>query len=70
VQDTLQLLHTHLDGDASAVVTVLEPAHLEAYLDWLMRWGMTDESLKVWQALTAVGSNRIKKPPCGMPIFW
>jgi hypothetical protein len=26
-----------------------------AYLDWLMRWGMTDESLKVWQALTAVG---------------
>jgi tetratricopeptide (TPR) repeat protein len=54
VQDTLQLLHTHLDGDASAVVAVLEPAHLEAYLDWLMRWGMTDESLTVWQALTAV----------------
>jgi hypothetical protein len=53
-QDTLQLLHTHLDGDASAVITVLEPAHLTAYLDWLMRWGMTDESLKVWQAMTAV----------------
>jgi hypothetical protein len=54
-QDALQMLHTHLDGDASAVVAVLEPAHLPAYLDWLMRWGMTDESLAVWQALTAFG---------------
>ena len=35
------------------MVAVLEPAHLEAYLNWLMRWGMTDESLTVWQALTA-----------------
>lgn len=54
VQDALQLLHTHLDGEASAVVAVLAPGNLAAYLDWLMRWGMTDESLKVWQALTAV----------------
>jgi hypothetical protein len=38
-QDALQMLHTHLDGDASAVVAVLEPVHLPAYLDWLMRWG-------------------------------
>ncbi len=52
-QDALQLLHTHLGGEASAVMAVLEPAHLAAYLDWLMRWGMTDESLLVWQALTA-----------------
>lgn len=53
VQDALQLLHTHLDGDASAVVAVLAPGNLGAYLDWLMRWGMTDESLTVWQTLTA-----------------
>jgi hypothetical protein len=54
VQDALQLLHTHLGGDASAVIAVLEPANLAAYLDWLMRWGMTDESLMVWQAMTAI----------------
>ena len=54
VQDTLQLLHTHLGGEASAVIAVLEPVNLAAYLDWLMRWGMTDESLMVWQALNAI----------------
>ena len=53
VQDALQLIHTHLDGKASAVIAVLEPANLAAYLDWLMRWGMTDESLIVWQAMNA-----------------
>ncbi len=53
VQDALQLLHTHLGGDASAVIAVLDPLNLAAYLDWLMRWGMTDESLMVWQAMTA-----------------
>jgi hypothetical protein len=54
VQDTLQLLHTHLDGKASAVIAVLDPAHLPVYLDWLMRWGLADESMLVWQAMTAI----------------
>ncbi len=54
VQDALQLLHTHLGGDPSAVVAVLEPPNLAAYLDWLMRWGMTEESLIVWQAMNRV----------------
>ncbi len=54
VQDTLQLLHTHLGGETSAVIAVLEPVNLAAYLDWLMGWGMTDESLMAWQALTAI----------------
>jgi len=54
VQDALQLLHTHLGGEASAVIAVLEPANLSAYLDWLMRWGMTEESLIVWQAMNKV----------------
>jgi hypothetical protein len=53
VQDVLQLLHTHLSGNTSAVVAILEPANLACYLDWLMRWGMTEESLIVWQAMTA-----------------
>ena len=53
-QDALQLLHTHLGGDASAVIAVLEPVNLAAYLDWLMRWGMADESVRVWQAMTVV----------------
>lgn len=54
-QDTLQLLHTHFEGEAAAVIAVLEPAHLERYLDWLMRWGMADASRVVWQAMTRVG---------------
>ena len=52
-QDTLQLLHTRLKGDASAVIGVLTPPNLTAYLEWLMRWGMAEESLVVWQAMTA-----------------
>jgi hypothetical protein len=51
-QDALQLLHTHFEGRASAVVSVLDPAHLAVYLNWLMQWGMTDESLLVWSAMT------------------
>ena len=51
-QDTLQLLHTHLDGDPSAVLEILEPQNLTAYLEWLMRWGMAEGSLVVWQAMT------------------
>jgi hypothetical protein len=53
-QDALQLLHTHFEGRASAVVSVLDPAHLAVYLNWLMQWGMTDESLLVWSAMTEV----------------
>jgi hypothetical protein len=52
-QDTLQLLHTHVDGDASAMINVLEPQNLPAYLAWLMRWGMAEKSMAVWQAMTA-----------------
>jgi len=54
VQDVLQLLHTDLDGEASAAIAVLEPANLAVYLDWLMHWGLADESVQVWQAMTAV----------------
>ncbi len=53
VQDALQLLHTHLNNDAASVVAVLAPVHLPAYLDWTMRWGMSEESQVVWQAMTA-----------------
>jgi hypothetical protein len=56
VQDALQLLHTHLGGEASAVIAALEPANLAAYLNWLMRWAMTDESLIVWRAMTATAT--------------
>jgi hypothetical protein len=54
-RDALQMLHTHLEGDASAVIAVLDPDHLTTYLRWLMRWGMTDESRMVWQAATDAG---------------
>ena len=52
-QDTLQFLHTHLGGNASAVVSVLNEEHLDDYLEWLMNWSMTEESLTVWRTMTA-----------------
>jgi hypothetical protein len=52
-QDTLQFLHTHLGGNASAVVSVLDEEHLDDYLEWLMNWSMIEESLKVWRTMTA-----------------
>jgi len=52
-QDTLQFLHTHLGGNASAVVSILDEEHLDDYLDWLMNWSMTEESLSVWRTMTA-----------------
>jgi hypothetical protein len=52
-QDTLQLLHTHFKADPQALISVLDPAHWEHYLDWLMRWQMTDESLALWRSMSA-----------------
>jgi hypothetical protein len=50
-QDALQLLHIHFGGDVAAAITVLDPGNLALYLDWLMRWGMTENSLVVWQKI-------------------
>jgi hypothetical protein len=50
-QDALQLLHIHVGGDVTAAVTVLAPDNLVLYLNWLMRWGMTENSLTVWQKI-------------------
>ena len=55
-QDTLQFLHSHLSGNASDVVAILEPSHLEVYLEWLMNWSMTEESLTVWQAMNTIST--------------
>ena len=52
-KDTLQFLHTHLGGNASVVVSVLNEEHLDDYLEWLMNWSMTEESLTVWRTMTA-----------------
>jgi hypothetical protein len=53
-QDTLQFLHTHLGGNASVVISILNVEHLDVYLDWLMNWSMTEESLTVWHAMAEV----------------
>jgi len=53
-QDTLQFLHTHLGGNASTVVSVLNKSHLVVYLEWLMNWSMINESLTVWHAMAEV----------------
>jgi hypothetical protein len=54
-QDALQLLHIHFGGDVTAAMTVLDPDNLVLYLDWLMRWGMTGDSLVVWQKIRENG---------------
>ncbi len=54
-QDALQLLHIQLGGDVTAVMTVLDADNLVMYLDWLMRWGMTDNTLAVWQEVRKNG---------------
>jgi len=54
-QDALQLLHIQFGGDVTAVMTVLDPDNLVLYLDWLMRWGMTENSLVVWQKIRENG---------------
>ena len=51
-QDVFQLIHADLEGNASAVIEKLEPSHLTAYLLWLMRWGLPDQSEIVWQTMT------------------
>ena len=54
-QDALQLLHIHFGGDVTAAMTALDPDNLVLYLDWLMRWGMTENSLVVWQKIRQNG---------------
>ena len=54
-QDALQLLHIQFGGEVTAVMTVLDPDNLVMYLDWLMRWGMTGNTLAVWQKIRKNG---------------
>jgi hypothetical protein len=54
-QDTLQLLHFHLNGDAAATMGVIDPENLILYLKWLTRWNMIEESLLVWQKICENG---------------
>jgi hypothetical protein len=54
-QDALQLLHIHFGGDVTAAMAVLDPENLALYLDWLIRWGMTENSLIVWQKFRESG---------------
>jgi len=56
-QDTLQFLHTHMGGNASDIVAILKPSHLKVYLEWLMNWSMTEESLTVWQAMNTISTT-------------
>lgn len=59
--NTLQFLHTHLGGNASDVVVILEPKYLDVYLEWLMSWSMTEESLMVWQAINKISTPHKEK---------
>jgi hypothetical protein len=56
-QDALQLLHIHSGGDVTAVLNVLDPDYLVMYLDWLMRWGLSENTLAVWQKIHKDGKS-------------
>ena len=51
IDDTLQLIHIHHDGNVSDVLPGLAEENWVYYLDWLMRWSLTNESLEVWHAM-------------------
>ena len=51
VDDALQLLHIHFGGNVTAVSNALNPDTLVLYLDWLIRRGMTVDSMPVWQRM-------------------
>lgn len=50
--DALNLLDLHVAGNVSTALTILSPRNLPDYLNWLMRWRRTEDSLRVWAALT------------------
>ncbi len=54
-QDALQFLNIHFGGDVTDAMTVLDPGNLVLYLNWLMRWRMTENSLVVWQKIRKNG---------------
>lgn len=54
-QDSLQLLHMQSDGDVTETLNILEPGNLTLYLNWLMRWGMTEDTLSVWHKIRENG---------------
>ena len=55
VQDTLQLLDGHLEGDVANVVKVLHHDNLSPYLNWLMRWKRIDDTYPVWRKMAGIG---------------
>jgi len=54
-QDSLQLLNIHFGGDVTAAMSVLDADNLVLYLNWLMQWGMTGDTLTVWRKIRENG---------------
>jgi hypothetical protein len=55
VQDAFQLFDGYVDKDVSRAIQVLDTENLIPYLEWLMRWGRTDDAKIVWQKIMASG---------------
>ena len=55
VQDAFQLLDTHLAGDVSVEVRVLNPENLIPFLKWLMRWGRMNDAQIAWNKIVSDG---------------
>ena len=55
IQDSFQLLDTHLTGDAMHAVNVLDTANLIPFLKWLMRWGRVNDAEIAWRKIISAG---------------
>ena len=51
VQDSFQLLDTHLSGNVMLAVNVLDTGNLIPFLEWLMRWGRVNDSETSWNKI-------------------
>jgi hypothetical protein len=50
--EALNLLDMHLKNDSIAVLKFLERRNWQYYLRWLMKWNRTEDTFKVWLAIS------------------
>ena len=55
IQDSFQLLDTHLSGNTMLAVNVLDKVNLIPFLEWLMGWNREDDAQIVWSKIISAG---------------
>jgi hypothetical protein len=55
IQDSFQLFDIFMDKNSRLAIQELDTENLDAYLDWLMRWGRGDDAWIAWQKIVESG---------------